>query len=34
MYDQDKIIASRIMKVHASAETACIDSRPTEEEIG
>ncbi|OMO91007.1 Mini-chromosome maintenance, DNA-dependent ATPase [Corchorus olitorius] len=31
-YDQDRIVASHIIKVHASAETTSIDSRPTKEE--
>ncbi|WRX32916.1 MCM domain - like 9 [Theobroma cacao] len=32
MYEQDKIIASHIIKVHASAETASSDSRASKEE--
>ncbi|XWS72593.1 hypothetical protein CRYUN_Cryun02cG0053200 [Craigia yunnanensis] len=32
MYDQDKIIASHIIKVHASAQTASSDSRASKEE--
>ncbi|KAK8515412.1 hypothetical protein V6N13_139611 [Hibiscus sabdariffa] len=32
MYDQDKVIASHIIKVHASAQTTSNDSRPPKDE--